>query len=91
MNLKLVETNYYYVFKKRNSQMKNHLDKKIKIFANSRAITKYYHLNYFFESQAMYPLDSNNFSILQPVFSEVCTIINHDEYVSNKFFLTLFA
>lgn len=59
---------------------------KLKIFANNRAISKDYHLNEFIESQAMHPLNSNSFSILQPAFAQFCAIINHDEQVSQSKF-----
>ncbi|CAF3667407.1 unnamed protein product, partial [Rotaria sordida] len=63
---------------KKQSNDTFHLQQVIKAFANGKKWTKNYDLNEFLRIQDMYPLDSEDSLLLQPIFKQMCRIINKD-------------
>ena len=67
---------------KKQSNDSFHLHREIKTFANENKLTKNYDLNEFLHVQDMHPLDSKDLLLLQPVFKQVCRIINKDTHIT---------
>lgn len=68
-----------YLKEKKQSNESFHLDTEFKEYAAVHKITKIYNLSEFMDAQYMHRLDTDNLLVLQPVFNQVCRIINKDQ------------
>jgi hypothetical protein len=68
----------FYLKEKKQSNYYFHININIKKYAKSRRSSKIYILNEFIESIGMHPLPTEDATVLQMVFQEICQIINND-------------
>jgi hypothetical protein len=63
---------------KRQGNHSFHINREIKHYARTHKTIQNYDLNDFLEKQSMHQMDAENLLLLQPVFSQVCKIINKE-------------
>jgi hypothetical protein len=69
----------FYLKEKKRSNESFHIYKDLKAYAKSHGKTETYILNGFLETVNMHSLDAPDSVVLQPVFEEVCRIINKQQ------------
>jgi hypothetical protein len=68
-----------YLKEKKKANETFHLDMELKEYATAHTFTKVYDLNEFLKIQSMHSLATEYLLLLQPVFNQVCRIMNKDQ------------